>query len=103
MKLPPIPRSVPGILGPIEVVRSKHIEYEGVVCNGLWESDTRTITISLGLSLAKAHHVLWHERTHADLHESNSCIPDDLEEIVCEGIATARVAEMLSSHPKARR
>lgn len=95
--LPRIPRSVPGILGPIRVLRAAQVILDGVDCYGVWDSEARTITVRSGLSLAKAHHILWHERTHADLDESHVVLTSEQEEAVCDGIATARVAEMLAA------
>jgi hypothetical protein len=96
-QLPRLPRRVQGILGPIPVVRAMQLVNEGVECNGLWDPNTRTISVRLGLSREKAWHVLYHEQTHADLDESGVILPTKHEEAVCDGIATARVAALRRS------
>lgn len=95
--LPRLPRTVPGILGPIPVVRARQVVNDGIDCNGLWDPNTRTITVALGLAREKAYHVLFHEQTHADLDESGVVLPHKQEEAVCDGIATARVAALRRS------
>lgn len=93
-QLPRLPKFLQGLLGPIPVVRARQIVNEGVDCAGLWDPNTRTVTVLLGLSREKAWHVLIHERTHADLDEAGVVLPRKLEEAVCDGIALAEVARM---------
>jgi hypothetical protein len=42
---------------------------------------------------------LFHEQTHADLSEVGVKIPPELEEVVCNAVAAARLAELLASLP----
>lgn len=93
-RLPRLPRAVDGLLGPIPVVRMPQCVNEGIDCNGLWDPNTRTITVVSGLALEKAWHVLYHEQTHADLDESGVILSRKQEEAVCDGIALARLAAL---------
>jgi hypothetical protein len=96
-RLPRLPRVVHGLLGPIAVVRAIQVVNDDVDCNGLWDPNTRTITIARGLALEKAWHVLYHEQTHADLDESGVILSRKQEEAVCDGIALARLATLRRS------
>lgn len=96
-RLPRLPKKVDGLLGQIPVVRAAQVVNEGIDCNGLWDPNTRTITVARGLSLAKAWHVLYHEQTHADLDEAGVILPSKHEEAVCDGIALARLASLRRS------
>ena len=94
IKLPPIPRFIRSAAGPVAVVRAVRIVNNKIECNGLWDSNARTITIRRGLSRQKAWWVLFHEETHMELEDGGVSLPLDLEEAVCDAMATARLARL---------
>lgn len=92
--LPSLPRAVVSALGPVRVVRAVRIVNNKIECNGLWDPNTRTITVRTRLPREKAWWVFFHERTHMELEELGVQLPLELEELVCDAMATARVAEL---------
>ena len=97
MTLPPIPTTVPSQLGPIPVVFVDDLESkDDELCFGLWCTLTRTIKIRTGLPINVQWQVLVHEQIHQILFDGGLKLDEEREEIVCDLIASARVAELLS-------
>lgn len=96
MKYPPIPKTVAMPGGDVTVVFKPHLKHgDGTECWGLWDISTRTIEL---LSTAPKRHqwrVLFHELTHAALDDSgiSQGLTEQLEESLCEAVATARMRE----------
>ena len=98
MTLPPIPDSVPSQLGPIPVTFVAELEArDEELCFGLWDTLTRTIKIRDGLPINVQWQVLIHEQVHQILFDAGVKLDEALEEIVCDCLASARVAEMLAA------
>lgn len=91
-ELPPIPKHIMGILGPISIVRAEFLtDDEGKPASGLWESHARRISIeeSESMPAIRAFWVLWHEVTHSILDDLSVELPPEKEERVCDAVATA--------------
>lgn len=97
--LPPLPASVFSLHGPLEVrlvenLRDPEPPHEQLF--GFYNAFTRTISVRLGMHPTTMWLTLFHEQTHADIAEIGVALTNDQEEAVCNAIAAARVAEMLS-------
>lgn len=96
-KLPPIPKSIPHILGPIKVEIVDNLrDSKGGEVYGLYHPFTRTIQLAGGMEPVVQWSTLWHERTHADIADIGVAINEDQEEAICNAIALCRVHEMLN-------
>ena len=92
--LPPIPASLRTVLGPapIRTVRGL-VKREGSA--GKVKLGRRVIKIDDELSREAAWQTAWHEWVHLVLYEAGVKVQDaDLEERICDVIASARVNEM---------
>lgn len=94
---PVVPRLWRGAGGPITVrLRRRPKHEDGTEVWGLWDDAARRITID---GTAKREHqwrVLFHELTHAALHDSGieNLLEAKAVEAICDAISTARYQEM---------
>jgi hypothetical protein len=104
-RLPPIPRVVIGILGPIKVRRVRNLcDENGRECGGLWYAEERVIHLALGQTRERAYYWLYHEHAHATFDDFDVRFPGKrdshgdnvLEERACNAVASARLAELLA-------
>lgn len=97
-KLPPLPKEVHSTLGSIPVERHATLATEGQPEENMGDVNflTRIIRISTKLAPVAAWHTLEHERTHLALWDAGVVLPHETEELICDVIATARVAEMVA-------
>lgn len=94
--LPVLPSSVSSPTGPIPVEYVAELKTsDGETVMGFWDPFRRCIQIRSGLPKATAWLTLRHEWIHAVLWHAGAAVPDEIEERVCDVIATAMVAEML--------
>lgn len=98
--LPPLPTTVFSTHGEIAVqlvddLRDPENVNERLF--GYWDAFARVISVRAGMHPTTMWLTLIHEQTHADLSEIGIKLTEDQEESVCNAIASARVAEMLSS------
>lgn len=74
----------------------KRLSLDGDACDGLCESDTKTIKLVRGMSPEQETLTFLHEFIHASLRELHftygDSIPATLEEIICDGLATIFLA-----------
>lgn len=98
--LAPLPKSVSSPLGPIPVELVKSFKDDGKEMTYLGEFDqiARRIRILKSLDRTQAHHTLRHEWVHAVLFDSGltNILTHELEEQLCDVIATALVAEAVA-------
>lgn len=97
--LPPLPSSVFSMFGPVTVRVVDNLcdpqpPHEPLF--GYYHAFDRVIEVRAGMHPTAAWLTLWHERTHMELAEIGVVLSTDQEEAVCNAIAAARVAEMLS-------
>lgn len=93
---PPVPSLIRGAGGTIKVRRVKKARVEGTECWGVWDDAKRIITIDKTAAPEHQWRVLFHELTHAALHDAgieNLFDPQGVETL-CDCIATARIQEM---------
>ena len=103
--LPPLPKYVHSLLGPIEVQQVKMVDEKDSL--GECNFENGVIRIKKTLERRQAHHTLAHERSHrilwdAGIHHMLDKLPKkyaELEEMICDAFATAHVNEMLSKLP----
>lgn len=85
--------TVNGTLGPIAVVRVAGLMAENSEY-GSWVWHLRRIHLDAGLTGRALWHTFYHEQAHAALDDAGIKFPTkELEEHVCDAIATARVRE----------
>lgn len=95
-KLPPVPATVPSVLGAVPATRVVNLrDTHGVACFGIWRSDVRDVRLEVNMSATTAWHTYWHEWAHILLWDAGIKTTDVLAERLCDAIATARVREML--------
>lgn len=100
VSLPPIPQTVPSMLGPVPIVWVDSLRNtEGRALYGGWSGSRRTIYLRSDLKAnpTHAHLVLRHEVCHVILEDfglSNLLAPET-EQALCDGFATYAVAELL--------
>lgn len=105
--LPPLPKTVPSLLGPLKVRQVKKVDKEDSF--GKCFPETRTIRIKKGMDLNQAWHTLRHEWFHFVFFDNGihtrlaalEALPEgqDFEEHLCDVLATAMVSEMLAHSP----
>lgn len=100
MTLTELPEFVFSAVGPIPVQLVEDLKdvQTGEPLFGYWDAYKRVIYVRAGMHPAASWQTLWHERTHADLGDCGVKLTTQQEEIICEAIARARVAEMLALH-----
>lgn len=97
-KLPPLPKKVFGLIGPIKVRLVSGLKSKsGDELFGLANLGHRTISIDTDQCFVQQWQTLFHERTHFVLMEAGVQLTHDQAEAVCDATATARVAEMLAT------
>lgn len=99
-KLPPLPKRVFGLIGPIKVLVVKDLKNPAANDNsvfGLADLGARTISIDADQVFVQQWQTLFHERQHFVLMEAGVQLSHDQAEAVCDATATARVAEMLAT------
>ena len=102
--LPPLPPCVDTVLGPVPVVivpklRAKRKEGGKVQLFGRYRALARTIEISAEATPVMQWQTLFHELAHAVLSDAglHNAFTDEQQEIICDVVATARVAEILAA------
>ena len=98
-RLPPIPSAVPLPCGMVRVVRRK-IAKKGQAGTYTWAK--RLITLDADLAPVPAWLTLEHEIVHAILMDVGLKVNKHTED-VCNAIAAAKVAEMVSPKSRSRR
>lgn len=101
MRLPSIPKSVMLPCGPVSVVFKEGLTAKKGAA-GLYEWAKRRITLDADMELVPSWLTLEHEIVHAILMDAGY-LPNKHTENVCDAIAAARVAEMVSPKSRTRR
>jgi len=95
-KLPPIPKKVWSVIGPIKVLKTNDLKSEaGHDLYGIWNNDKRTIEIDKGQPREDDWRALLHEWIHSVLADATVDIEGKLEEDVCNAIAGALIAQAI--------
>lgn len=90
----PLPRTVWGVLGPIPITYVQGLTLDGVPLYGMYEPDTRRISLRAGMDPRQARKTLHHELCHAHLSDLGVSVGDEAtEDAVCDALALARVLE----------
>jgi Zn-dependent peptidase ImmA (M78 family) len=93
---PALPAYVWSQLGPIPVQVTKDLQTEGKPCMGIFDPATRLIQIREGMDPVAALQTCAHEWIHAVLSDAGTCLNDTDEERVCDALASAIIADLLS-------
>jgi hypothetical protein len=94
--LPPIPATIPSVLGDVPVtcvVDLRNLRDEA--CFGIWRSAQRDVRLEVNMSSITAWQTYWHEWAHILLWDASIDVSEELAERLCDALATARVREML--------
>lgn len=92
---PPLPATVPSVLGPVRVLVLPDLRLGNEPLMGSWNSYTRTIRIRAGIDPAAQWQALEHEKVHMELWDAGLSVGDEeLEDRIADAIGTARVREM---------
>lgn len=98
--LPPLPSSVitaHGVVA-VEVVADLRDPDDATKpLFGYWDAFKRVIQVRADLHPTAAWLTLYHEKTHADLSEVGIKLDPEHEEVICNAVAAARLAELLES------
>ena len=101
MRLPPLPRSVLTALGPVEVQEVAIVPGEDGISPthdlGYANYHARVILIRAGMAPVAQWHTLYHEQAHFMLFDGGVKLSDDMEETICDVVASLRVRELLES------
>jgi hypothetical protein len=100
LALPPLPSSVLTAHGPVAVLIVEDLRDPADATDklfGYWDPFARVISIRAGLHPTAAWLTLFHERTHADLSEVGIKLAEETEEVICNALAAARLAELWAS------
>lgn len=98
MKLPPIPKVVHSLLGPIPVTIVEKLvakETPPVECMGIYYPWERRIDILTCHPIAMWH-TLHHETFHVMLIDAGCQLPEPVVEYLCDCYATWKVSEFLA-------
>ncbi len=96
MKWPALPKVVDAMGGTVKVRLVKGpIRNGAMVCNGLYDSETRIIRIDRTLPPLHRYKILYHELVHVALLDAglDNGLPEALHETIADCIASARVRE----------
>ena len=96
MSYPPIPTLVRGTGGAIKVRKRRRPKaWDNSEVWGMWDDAKRLVTIDATATVEHQWFVLFHELTHAALHDSGleNLMDDKAVEAVCDAMATARMQE----------
>lgn len=99
---PPLPDAMPTQLGPVPVIIAKKLRYkkDGKKHHlfGRYRPIPRVIEISARATPVMQWQTLFHEWVHVVLGDAglHNVFPEEQQEVICDLIATARVAEMLA-------
>lgn len=100
-KLPKIPSTVFSVLGSVAVVEMAALPKEDGTGPGTdlgwWDGPQRTIRLRQDTHPTQKLHTLLHEKVHMWLWDSgaHAALTKEAEELICDTIATALLAEML--------
>jgi len=97
MAYPPIPTLMRGTGGAIRIRKRKRPKaWDGTDVWWMWDDSKRLITIDTTASREHQWRVLFHELTHAALHDSGmeNLFDDKGVEALCDAFATARMHEL---------
>ena len=100
--LPPIPATLPSILGPVPVARVAGLRNaSGEECLGIWRGDERDVRLRTDaeMALTQAWQTYWHEWAHIVL--SDGAVHPELTEAmierICDAFGNARTRELLDA------
>ncbi len=100
-KLPPIPKSIPSIVGPVPVTHVVDLrDKTNDACYGIWRSSERDVRLDAEMSPTTAWLTYWHEWAHIVFWDHGIRMDKDVEERVVNALAAARVREMLDNGGK---
>ncbi len=96
MVWPPLPTLIRGAGGPITVRRSRTVRPDGVDSWGVWIDSTRTIRIDKTARIEHQWRVLFHELSHAALHDAGleNAFEDKVVEAIADCMATSAIQIM---------
>lgn len=101
--LPPLPTSVLTTHGEVAVIIVPDLRDPDDTTKplyGYWDCFARTISIRAGMHPTASWLTLFHEKTHADLSEIGVALAEEMEEVICNAIAAARLAELRATLEK---
>lgn len=96
IKYPRIPKEVEGPGGTVTIVLKKEgIRHDNEDCWGLYDSESRTITLDARQKPRQRWQTFYHELVHVALIDAglDNGLPHALHEAICDALATARMRE----------
>lgn len=99
--LPPIPATVPSVVGPVPLRNVKDLrDKRDNACFGIWRSTERDVRLEADMALTTAWLTYWHEWSHIVFWDAGIELEKTLEERIANALAAARVREMLDNGGK---
>ena len=97
-KLPPLPTTLPSIVGPVPLTRVSDLrDKKNDGCYGIWRADVRDVRLEADMSLTTAWLTYWHEWAHIVFWDAGVRLDKEVEERIVDALAIARVREMLDN------
>jgi hypothetical protein len=95
--LPPLPKTIPSQLGPVRVKLVKRVGKKGKLM-GRYSMEKRVIEVCSRASRRMQWQTLYHEWMHMVLMDVglHNVLGLEQQEVLCDTVGTARVAEMLA-------
>ncbi len=96
IRYPRLPKELEGPGGTLTIVLKKDgIRHENTECWGLYEPETRTISLDARAKPRQRWQTLYHELVHAAIIDAglSNGLADSMHEAICDAIATARMRE----------
>ena len=98
--LPPLPDSVPSVLGYVRVVKVPGLTCNGYDAYGCYSALARVIQVRDSMNIVVGWQTLFHEVGHLWLHDANVRLPEDVENKIVDAMATARLAAWLEERKR---
>ncbi len=93
--MPPVPKWLFAPAGPVRVRFVRNLKHPdtGQLLFGLWDLETRTISLDKDLGLLAARQTMYHEQFHAWIDDLGVVLTSAVLERLCDGYALGRMGE----------
>jgi hypothetical protein len=86
--LPPLPRSIQGLAGPIKIDRPMVVDPKDKFTAGMWIDLERRILVLSTANREAAYSIFLHELCHAAISDAGITLPLIREEAVCQAVSS---------------